>query len=153
MPRRLGIAQVSDYDRFVAFCASEFDRRPGDPALRYFDNRFFNRRADNQTGHLRQAFYAAREFYRRHPRLRRIPPALMDEEGRMRMTDWLGIEQWRRFVSQRKNIPLPDGASMETIYKILPASLGGLVAGGGGASPSFKVVLPLVTKYLGFLAD
>jgi len=71
----------------------------------------------------------------------------------MRMTDWLGIEQWRRFVSQRKNIPLPDGASMETIYKILPASLGGLVAGGGGASPSFKVVLPLVTKYLGFLAD
>ncbi len=56
---------ISDYDKFVSFCTSEFKRNPSDEALRYFDNRFYNRRVDNQTGHLRQAFYAAKEFFSR----------------------------------------------------------------------------------------
>ena len=51
---------LADYDNFVSFCTSEFRRGKDDPALAYFDNRFYNRRVDNQTGHLRQAFYAGR---------------------------------------------------------------------------------------------
>ena len=65
-------ALISDYDKFVASCTSEFNRNQADEALRYFDNRFYNRRVDNQTGHLRQAFYAAKEFFSRFPGARRV---------------------------------------------------------------------------------
>ncbi len=138
---------ISDYDRFAAYCAAEFSRHPKDAALRYFDNRFFNRRADNQTGHLRQAFYAASEFFKRHRTYRTITTKQVSD-GRLRVNDWPALRAWRQFVSQYRNIALPDEASMATVHRILSKPLGGVVSGGGGASPSFKVVIPLVARYL-----
>lgn len=138
---------VSDYDKFVAFCTSEFNRDPTDEALRYFDNRFYNRRIDNQTGHLRQAFYAAKDFFSRFPQARRMGEELV-VEGRLQTDEWPFLDEWSRFVGNHKRIRLPEGGDMETVYRILPVSLGGVVEGGGGAGPSFKVVIPLVARYL-----
>jgi hypothetical protein len=138
---------VSDYDKFVAFCTSELDLNQADEALSYFDNRFYNRRVDNQTGHLRQAFYAAKEFFSRFPGAKRMGAELLDQ-GRLQTSQWPHLDHWKRFVANYSRIRLPEGGKMETVHKILPTSLGGIVEGGGGAGPSFKVVIPLVARYL-----
>ncbi|MFQ5778280.1 MAG: HNH endonuclease [Terriglobia bacterium] len=138
---------ISDYDKFVSFCTLEFKRNPRDQALHYFDNRFYNRRVDNQTGHLRQAFYAAKEFFSRFPEAKRISRDLL-ANGRLRTEDWPHLEKWISFVRNHGKITLPEGGDMGTVHKILPVTLGGIVTGGGGAGPSFKVVIPLVSKYL-----
>lgn len=138
---------VSDYDSFVAFCTSEFNRDKEDAALRYFDSRFYNRRVDNQTGHLRQAFYAAKEFLRRFPRAATIRPEAL-QQGRLQVDKWPFLKEWKDFVADYRRVRLPEGGSMETVHRILPKSLGGIVTGGGGAGPSFKVVIPLVARYL-----
>jgi hypothetical protein len=138
---------IADYDRFVGFCTAALRQSPDDPALRYFDSRFYNRRVDNQTGHLRQAFYAASEFFRQFPSARRIPPSLV-QDGRLLVDQWSYLDRWRAFVQRHRRVLLPPGARMETVHRILPRSLGGVVTEGGGASPSFKVVIPLVDRYL-----
>lgn len=140
-------SRISDYDSFVAYCTSEFRRRPEDEALRYFDNRFYNRRVDNQTGHLRQAFYAAKEFFSRQPDAKKMGPGLVSQ-GRLQVDRWDHLKNWISFVRSHERVHLPEGGDMETVYKILPTNLGGLVKGGGGAGPSFKVVLPLVARYM-----
>jgi hypothetical protein len=139
--------KVSDYDQFVAYCLEQYRQNESDPALQYFENRFYNRREDNQTGHLRQAFYAAQELFGRHPRLRLgIEQHLRD--GALNVRTWPGLKAWRELLRLRAQIHLPEGGDLRTVYKILPRSLGGMVTTGGGASPSFKRVIPLVARFL-----
>ena len=97
-------------------------------------------------GHVKHCYYGAVRFFCEFPKY-------IDEIAATpgnSLCDFTSIgEQWRDFLRlHAREIDVPRKFYFHTLRIYLPANLGGTCTGGGGGSPTFKRVFPLVARML-----
>ncbi len=102
---------------------------------------------DNLQGHVKQCFYGAVRFFSEFPEFV-AEIAQTPHESLYEFTDVIRTK-WRDFLRKHENETDEQRTFyFQTLINCLPPSAGGTRAGGGGASPTLKRVLPVVARML-----
>lgn len=104
---------------------------------------------NNLQGHVKQSYYGAMLFLLdpHHAELRRILGQLEFDD--VPPIPPRAVEEWQTYCDE--HAPLQDeeyGFDLSVLRRILPESWGGYTSTGGGASPTFKRVLPLAARFI-----
>lgn len=97
---------------------------------------------NNQNGHFKQLFYAIFDFLTEHPNMISqitTPPFEISSHP-------LLLSRWSSFLLDEANSTRDYDVIL--LAEKLPNSCGGVLSGGGGWSPTLKILFPVVAKYL-----
>ena len=135
--------QIPKMDDFIQFVR----KQQGEIAARVIDHHN-NLSGQNRQGHVKQSYYAIYLFLTSHGR--KFVPVLraLDIEKFPKIPqDFVTV--WIEFVDEFATHSDDDlGYSFSILRNVLPESLGGYVTNGGGASGTFRRIVPLVAHFL-----
>lgn len=103
---------------------------------------------NNRQGHVKQGYYGAQRFFQEYPQYKNTV-AQSSPDHPFEIEDSELLDDWRRFLND-----FQDEASsgydydIGTLIRILPASMGGIVIGGGGGGFPLKIVFPIIARML-----
>lgn len=143
---RIAMAADPDIGPFIIW----LDARPELPGAQVILNRHRNTDRQNLTGHVKQCFFGSVRFLKEHPEfVETISNALeqLSAEDVYQMTDPELRTEWAAHLDAHALDSGPS-YSYSTLRGILPPSLGGTRAGGGGGISTLKRLFPLVARYV-----
>lgn len=137
---------MRDFNQFLTYChigANRRDRQRFDDSS-YIDafERVENYRNNNQTGHFEQLFYAIYDFLSLNSDLVSkisTPPFEVSDNKTV-------FDKWAYYLNDTSNSTSEYDITL--LAEKLPASCGGTLSGGGGWSPTLKMMFPVVAKYI-----
>jgi hypothetical protein len=143
--RRTPAIATKDVPPLAAFI--EFLRKSRQAAARVVVDRH---EGDNSLqGHVKQSYFGAALFLLNAAREDVVLELLKAPLAEVPSLSPKAVEDWSAFLDDNAHLKSKRlDYSFATLRAILPERLGGYVLSGGGASPTFKRVLPLVTRFL-----
>ncbi len=137
---------MRDFNQLLTYCHSLRNDKSGRAFYNsaYMDafKRIENYTGHNHNGHFQQLFYAVFDFLTENRDLIdevTSPPFEINEYEYF-------FEQWCDFINDTSNST--GEYDMESLVKNLPSKCGGVRQGGGGWSPTLKIMFPAVARYL-----